>query len=382
MSTKLLGFTLSLLILLSMGKVAHGQDLQAQGVTEETLQSEAEATASAPAAEAKAEDPIEPGLLPSLAWFLPGILVHGSGTFAAGDTETGLDLLVAEGVGLAALGTGIGVLALTGASRKLAGSPVALTAAGAGLFFTSWSADLYGAALGYRDASNARPTRAQLHIGARYVDDPVFTHHGFMAVGGDIQLDRYYLSFEHLNAIDEESRRSSLSLGARILGALPGENWQTGALDLQLASSYDAFPQERFSILTVEGETKGRLDLEWLGYSLAGSFVQANLGWAMQFFDYHLPGLELGEDSNEMLLLGFGYGLYFGEGAGEALLYYDHRRDGFTGGLSGFVGRFGLAGSWNFWQVTDTDWMAIEAKAELGLAALLGLDLVYRWGTP
>src|SRR6476659_8021063 len=68
---------------------------------------------------------------------VPGLLVHGSGHFVAGDTRGGYRLLALEGIGLGTLALGFVPIVATGASRRFVGPAAALSVVGAGLFVMS-----------------------------------------------------------------------------------------------------------------------------------------------------------------------------------------------------------------------------------------------------
>src|SRR6185295_16305047 len=82
--------------------------------------------------------------LSTAAALVPGALVHGSGHFALGESETGGALLAAEGAGLGMVLGGGAVLFLSGASRYLVGPAAVVTILGVGVFGASFGADLYG----------------------------------------------------------------------------------------------------------------------------------------------------------------------------------------------------------------------------------------------
>src|SRR5687768_15034769 len=58
---------------------------------------------------------------------VPGLIVHGAGHLFMGETETGMRLMLAEGIGLGAAVGSVAGVALTGASPKLV-APLAATA--------------------------------------------------------------------------------------------------------------------------------------------------------------------------------------------------------------------------------------------------------------
>src|SRR5262245_11756703 len=75
---------------------------------------------------------------------VPGVVLHGAGHFAAGDTRSGLRLLAIGGAGAGLAAGSVAGLAITGASRHFAIPLVLSTITGAGFFMLTALADLYG----------------------------------------------------------------------------------------------------------------------------------------------------------------------------------------------------------------------------------------------
>jgi hypothetical protein len=102
---------------------------------------------------------------------------------------------------------------------------------------------------------------------------------------------------------------------------------------------------------------------------------------------FDLPGVDA-QNATSLLLAHMGFGVYVGQRAamapsgGEFELYYDHRHDGFAGGLklrglgSGAAGHLGLAGHY----YVSEAW-GLRALAEVGSAWVLGLSALLRVGT-
>ena len=91
-----------------------------------------------------ADEP-EPDPLAIGAAIVPGVLLHGSGSYVAGERRTARRLLALEGAGLAVTGVGAVPMLATGASRWVSGPSVALIATGMGMVLVGWAADIYSA---------------------------------------------------------------------------------------------------------------------------------------------------------------------------------------------------------------------------------------------
>ncbi|MCP4602483.1 MAG: hypothetical protein GY847_18535 [Proteobacteria bacterium] len=328
-----------------------------------------------------------PGLWPTLASWVPGLLLHGSGVFAAGDTNTGLKLLMLEGIGLLGMVGGAAVLASTGASRRLAGPTTAVIVAGFGLFAGSFLADLWGASFGGKTHQPSLIVPAiTLALGYRHVQDAQFSYHHLTRLQVRLWLDHWLLDAVGWTGLDDRNHRIRATIGYRLFGPAPrySRAGDGSFAQLTLASTYHAYLNEGFTTLSGELAISGRYDLVRLGQSLSGSFVEGELGWGREFINYDLPGLSVDEDANDMLLAGIGFGVYLGNpryNHGEVTLYYDHRRDDYTGGMIyGYAGHVGLGGLWVICPDQRGDGWALRGEVEIGSAFYGGIDLLYRWG--
>lgn len=323
----------------------------------------------------------EPGVWPALAAVVPGVLIHGSGHYVAGDTETAAELLIAQGVGLGMILVGGGVLAASGASRRLIGVTSTLALSGVGLFFVPMLPDIYGAATGGRDAPPARLPRLTARLGYAWVYDPQFAYDHFSTVGLDARLGPVTLASSGWIALDDDNVRLRQRVDYRMLGDNLGPVADGSALDVQTAVTWHRYGSDGFSVLSGELALDGRYDLRNLSPTLDGSFVIGALGWGMELYTYDVPGLGFAEDIAEMLLLRFGWGLYFAGRRGEVSLYYDHRKDDFAAGLGveglggGVPGHLGLAADF----AIDEAW-AIDLDLQVGSAYVAGIGLRYRYG--
>ncbi|MCA9540484.1 MAG: hypothetical protein KC620_16405, partial [Myxococcales bacterium] len=114
--------------------------------------------------------------------------------------------------------------------------------------------------------------------------------------------------------------------------------------------------------------------------SLRGAYLLGAVGYGLETYDYDVPGLSLGEDTEDMLLLRFGVGFFLGHGDGEIEVYYDHRHDDFVGGLGtkniggGIPGYFGGSA----WYALTETW-AVDLDLRGGSALVGGLGVRYRY---
>jgi hypothetical protein len=330
---------------------------------------------------------------PEIAAVFPGLIWHASGVWLQGRTLTAERLTLLEGAGIGgALLSGLALFA-TGAARHWVGSTALLGVAGAGTFLASFAANLYATWAppdGFGASERALPL-LEAGLGYSYVDDPVFRFHHFLTTRVDGRLGPWHGSARTATAPGQSNQRFELLFGYRVFG--PGGGRAGRATDgsyfePQLGYSEHHFDASGFTSRVLEFEFAARLDSERLLPDVHGAYFQLGAGWAKQWIAYDLPGIGALDDTS-LLLAHVGFGIYLGHRApepqqgGELELYYDHRHDGFAGGLktpgipSGPAGHFGLAGSYQL----SRAW-GLRAETEIGSAWVAGLSAVLRVGTP
>lgn len=310
---------------------------------------------------------------------VPGLLPHGSGHFVLGERQTAKRLLIAEGVGVGLAAAGGVPLWLTGASRHYTALPIAMLVSGVGVFALSWVADVYGAS----GAGGPRPPLAEapveLELGYGYVDDPRFDYRSFAVTAASIELGRVRLAPVSWIALDDDNQR--LRLEGRY-AIWRGDD--ASRLEVTAAATHHRYHDDGFNVSTLEASVGGRLDMARLADSTAGSFADLSLGLGSELTSYYAAGA--GADLGELLLARFAYGVELGCAGspvrGEASIYYDHRRDTFTGGISpgtgpgsGFMGLLGVEGLVHL----GPRWGA-RVRFEQGAARVVSLSLLTRLG--
>jgi hypothetical protein len=322
-------------------------------------------------------------VLPVVASVVPGLLFHGLGPLTAGDTRTAGRLFAMEGTGLGLLvASGIPIF-LTGASRRLIGPLYAVALAGGGLFSISALANLYSTVSPAFSPGVPPPSLPPLELdfGYQYVSDPHFDYGHFLALGATARLSSVRLRATTRLSPDEGNARVWLGGAYRLLGE--PERAQGGAdgtaVDVELGALYHRFPTEGFLVTGGEVGVRGRYAMARVSPRLEGSFAEASVGVALQGYRFFGP---VSEDAlHEQLLFTFAYGVYLGRGGplkGEALLYYDHRKDDYAGGLkrgAGVLGYFGVRG-----RVLLSERWGVSADVQAGSAYVARLSAVYALG--
>ncbi len=322
-------------------------------------------------------------VLPAVASVVPGLLFHGLGPLAAGDTRTAGRLFAMEGTGLGLLLVGGAPIALTGASRRLIGPLYTVCLAGASLFSVSAMANIYSTVAPAFTPGVAAPRLppVELDFGYQHVSDSNFDYRHFLALGATARLSSVRLEGAARVAANDGNARIRLGGAYRLLGE--PEQARGGAdgtaLDVEAGGVYHRFPIEGFLMTGVELGVRGRYAMARLSPTLEGSFAEVGLGLALQGYRFFGPA---GEDAlHEQLLYTFGYGVYLGRAGplrGEALLYYDHRKDDYAGGLkggAGVPGHFGLRG-----RVLLSERWGVSADVQAGSAYVARLSAVYTLG--
>lgn len=322
-------------------------------------------------------------LLPAAVSVVPGVLLHGLGPLVAGESSTGARLFLLQGAGLGLLAAGGVPIALSGASRRVIGPLYGVAAVGLGLFSISGLANLYGVVGPAFEPGVAAPRLPplELEVGYQHVADTAFRYRHFAAVGVVARLRRLRLEAGARMSPDDGNLRARVGGAWRLLGASEAARGKAdgSALDVEAAALVHRFPTEGFTLGGGEVFLRGRYDMARVGARLAGSFAEVGLGLALQGYGYTAP---VADDSlHEQLLVTFGYGVYLGRGGpfrGEALLYYDHRKDDFPGGFkggSGVPGHLGLRGR----ALLGERW-GLSAEVQVGSAWVGRLSLVYALG--
>ncbi|AKQ69815.1 hypothetical protein A176_006727 [Myxococcus hansupus] len=316
---------------------------------------------------------------------VPGLLFHGLAPLVAGDTHTAKRLFALEGAGLGLIALGGVPIVLTGASRRTIAPLYAVTLAGFSTLGISALANLYAVTSPAFDPGVAPPMLPplELEVGYQHVNDTSFDYRHFLTVGAQARFES--LRLLGTVRVDPSEGNTQVRLGGawRLMGApersLVGTDGS--ALDVEAFGQFHRYPTEGFAMVSGEVSLRGRLAMSRLSPALAGSFAEVSLGTSLETFTY--PGAVSDGNLHEQLLYTFGYGVWLGRGGGpfrgEAMLYYDHRKDGFAGGIrsrgGGIVGAFGLRG-----RALLTESWGVAAEVQAGGALVGRLSLIYALG--
>lgn len=311
--------------------------------------------------------------------------MHGSGHLIAGQTRTGLALLGAEGLGVALALGGLGGTAVTGATRRFIAPMVFGMVTGGALLIIPALADIYGVLAPEGGTGSPPVTLPSLEsrIGLMYVNDPTFAYQFFVTPGLDVRMGKLRVSTSGYFALDDANARTRAAIAYRFFGPGPrgSEPAKDGSyVDVEFALTNHDYASNGFSVTTGEVNLAGRLDLVRVGPTLRGSFAELGLGLA--YAGHRYPGI--GIEANDLLTPRFAFGIYLGHSGyprGELAAYYEHRHDGFAGGMktpglgSGVIGSFGVGGR----VYTSRRW-GVAFDAHGGSAYVGQLSLLFRYG--
>jgi hypothetical protein len=215
-------------------------------------------------------------------------------------------------------------------------------------------------------------------------------------------VDAWHLSLGTAHAPEQDNQRYELAAGFRLWDATGDleSTWRAGSrrdgsyLEPRIGLSEHRYDGSGFFTRVLELELEGRMDVQRLLPDVRGAFLQLSAGLAEQWLVFDLPRVSA-TDTSSLLLAHAGFGMYLGQGSGgqgsgeqgsggqggELELYYDHRHDGFAGGLrarglgSGVAGHFGLRSQYAF-----TPRWGVRAEVQTGSAWVVNLAATLRVG--
>jgi len=308
---------------------------------------------------------------------VPGFVLHGTGSWIVREKKPAKTLVEVELVGLAGIAAGGLLVGGTGGNPYTIWPGVPILLAGSGLFFTSWATDIWVAAGGSRiEAASRALAPWSVEAGTTWQHD-AYRNRALLRGGGHLELGRVRVGALALIDAGGAAKLGEGDVRVRIFGApATGEVIGDGSrLLARVGGRVHRDDDDEMTQIVGELEVIGRLDLARLDAAFAPSFVEASTGVGVARVAYERMETEIASE----LLGTFGWGVYLGT-RGEAMLFYDHRRDGLVGGLpawraSGFVGSLGaradvrVYGPW-----------ALHAELGVGNAWVSTLAIAYRGG--
>jgi len=311
---------------------------------------------------------------------IPGAVIHGLGSYVAGEQRTAKRLFLSQ-LASAGLSTGGGILVGgTGGNSYAVPPGVPLLTLGFSGLVAGWFSDIYVAAAGTEASSVALGSApVSVEVGTVYQHD-AFRERGYARLAVELNHDRHTVRGTGLFDAEGGAQTGELAYRARLLGKrdrwVPLSDGSHLSITGAVRAQRDA--PDRVTQQTAELLIGGRLDLRHFDAALAGSFAEFATGAGAQRVSY--AGGRASQVTS--LMLGtFAWGMYLGR-HGELSLFYDHRRDSLAGGLpawraAGFVGSFGatttirVGGPW-----------AVRAEFEVGNAYVTTFAVQYLGGKP
>ena len=244
---------------------------------------------------------------------MPGLLVHGSGHFVAGDRQTARRLLATESIGLSMVLGGIAGLSFTGASRKLVAPFILLTGAGVGTMMVTGLSDLYGVLAPETGwGAPEPPVATTVRLGGLYVRNPTMPYRWLAGAAIESWAGGLRVAPAFYSNLDGQTLRADLRVSYRVRGARPTDTTPAPQhLDVSLGLFHhrERRAPAEFDMTVGDLQAGGRLGLGgWLP-SLTGAFAEWGAGPSIGGYHYGGAGAP---ESAEALLFRFGFGLHFG----------------------------------------------------------------------
>jgi hypothetical protein len=274
---------------------------------------------------------------------VPGVLLHGSGSWVLHEKRAAKRLAITGGIGLAAMGIGGATVGITGATESMVIWGVPMVIAGTALWLPTWFSDIWYAAGGprVRGAPHAR-TAWSIDLATTWLHDG-YRERALIRGGGRLEVGRIGGGASALVDAEGRARTGDLEARVRILGApAHGGIIEDGSrLYVRTAVRRHVDDDDKVEITTGEIEAGGRLDMQHIAGTLRGTFLELALGMGAERVTY----ADLVSDTSSLFLGRFAWGLYLGTHS-ELTVFYDHRRDSLAGGIAanraaGFVGSVG-----------------------------------------
>jgi hypothetical protein len=307
----------------------------------------------------------------------PGVILRGAGSYVLGERRTARRLLLAGTVGLSAGLVGALPVGLTRANPDFVWPAVPLALTGVGIYLGTWLTDIWVAAGGDRVRGGPRGEPPwSLELGTTWLHD-AYRERALLGAAAHVELGRLGLGAGGLLDAQGDARDGRVEVRWRIRGAPAA----TRPLDdgsrlyVRAGGRLRRDDADDVTVTTGELEVVLRGDLRRLHPMIAGTFLELSSGLGLERATYAGGA----HDLSSILLGRFAWGAYLGR-RGEAMLYYDHRRDDLAGGLyawraSGFVGSFGASA-----QLVATGPWAVRGEVQVGSAWVSTLALRYHGG--
>ena len=318
---------------------------------------------------------------------VPGFVAPGLSNYLTGDRKTGRQLLAISAAGAGTLFAGGTLLLFTRASRHVSFVGLPAVMVGAGTIVLAWLAGIYASATRGRPPENETWVRTSenetwvrtswVGVGYAYVHDPQFAYAQLGVITARAELGALRVRPSLWWALDADNQRVRVPLSYPV--------WWDGAIELrvELAATHHRFAEDLFSTNLIEATLNTRAELAGLSPGLGGAFATLSVGYGLQRTSFDVA--DTPAQNSGMTLGGFGFGVYLGRNT-ELELYYNHRRDGFAGGISpresgrgaqgsGFLGHVGARLA-----LPMTQTWSLIADTQLGSAWLGYAALEARWG--
>lgn len=325
-----------------------------------------------------------PDAAAALGALVPGIVVHGAGSWILGDPETARGLLIAEGAGLGLLlGGGTGIV-LTGAARSVVGPLAAMSVLGAGLFGASFLLDVYHVSVPQRWRGRALESPAfESRLGVVWVHHPQFAFQHLLAHGVEFRPADWRVEVQGEHDVDHAYSSWLIEAGYRLWRAPTAARRDGSTLELASELSQRSFAVDDFRTQGIALKAIARVDTERVLPRLRGAFTEFEVGYAWRTTSLLAVGVRHEDD---LLLARTTVGAYLPGSettGGEVSFTYDHRHDGLAAGLlasglgSGVLGHVGFDAHYYPWRA-----LGFDVRGQVGSAWVLSFGVRCRIPEP
>jgi len=215
---------------------------------------------------------------------LPGILVHGSGHYFTGNKDTGLDLLILEGVSLGVGVSSLVAFAYLGAAAPFCPVLIPLMIFGAVTFVSSWLFDILGTAGVSGSLKEGFPyIRSLFELSFGYQQDYQSPYNSFLEGRYQFAKGRNYFDLTYVHEAESRYQNIQLIYGYNLLAK---ELWN---LHLIPRIRYEQ-SHEQFSITKADLSVRVDLNLGRFWKTLNNIYFVNSLGYGYQWFHFNGKG--------------------------------------------------------------------------------------------
>lgn len=263
-----------------------------------------------------------PSFIGIAASIFPGVLLHGSGHYVAGNKKEGLSMLKWSGIGLGTTIAGLVGMGLTGGADELMPILIPVTFMGFGVFMSTWLLDIMGTANLHGTQELTHPYQETYFL-MNYVDQDNNRNNlsRFINYQSQIGFDRFFVQLNYEHELDGKYNEFHLKGGYNLL--------QKKDYQLYIIPEFKyRHSSEGFGIY--QGHLLGELELNMgnIWKSLDGIYFTNELGYGTQIFQFNNSNETF---TNSLMIIGQGLRIHASKYL-DISSRYKRREDELVGG--------------------------------------------------